>query len=719
MSSQESLQLRYQVEGKEQHVALADKLLIGRNQGCAIVLAESSVSSKHAAIVAKDDRWFIADLDSSNGIVSDGKKVKQLQLKAGVKFRIGSTAFLVSGAEDHAAGTAPAQSRAGTRKPAAKVAGGSDMVIQRSQIDNVDSGGSIALQTLVFIGILAILFYSSFDLLSDLAEDPNALQIPGDLFLGAGAFESDSSLSLLSATPGAVDMVLESGASASQGASWLEATGEPTEDGSLRLVWNKQFSVEAGQGVLVTASMKSAGFERYGLSVRWAEVSGADSTVIAEDYAVVRPRSGWSRIALESPAAIDDGFATATVSIIGLSDRKSRGSISVDQWVAKIVDMEKSETVLLTSQSDQQQVSILLDDRGVGQVIKGRLEMVSDLRMSLGAADGREKWGQILPLRKEPFVKGEDDSFRMGFELAEVGESAVIQQFVRAQSQRVDMSWTLQRSVPASLSFRIKSKRLGLGLSGFSSGVPVSSGLDKGQIDFIGDEFALGEGNQQVVLSLNKSARWFGFQNSQGDLVMTVDHGLVEAGGLLDMSISASSAREQENLDRVIQKLGQLVDQRRFGEASFTLANTREQMGWRDDLESRLAIFTDRISQEVAAVESQLAAVQEDIRRFPGSPAEGFLVEICEDAQERFKGLSIESQASRILQEIRGQSDLEEEKSQQNRVQAILLLANQAANSNRGELARFYYRHVIETSPESPAAAEAEQGLKLVEAKGI
>ena len=719
MSSQESLQLRYQVEGKEQHVALADKLLIGRNQGCAIVLAESSVSSKHAAIVAKDDRWFIADLDSSNGIVSDGKKVKQLQLKAGVKFRIGSTAFLVSGAEDHAAGTAPAQSRAGTRKPAAKVAGGSDMVIQRSQIDNVDSGGSIALQTLVFIGILAILFYSSFDLLSDLAEDPNALQIPGDLFLGAGAFESDSSLSLLSATPGAVDMVLESGASASQGASWLEATGEPAEDGSLRLVWNKQFSVEAGQGVLVTASMKSAGFERYGLSVRWAEVSGADSTVIAEDYAVVRPRSGWSRIALESPAAIDDGFATATVSIIGLSDRKSRGSISVDQWVAKIVDMEKSETVLLTSQSDQQQVSILLDDRGVGQVIKGRLEMVSDLRMSLGAADGREKWGQILPLRKEPFVKGEDDSFRMGFELAEVGESAVIQQFVRAQSQRVDMSWTLQRSVPASLSFRIKSKRLGLGLSGFSSGVPVSSGLDKGQIDFIGDEFALGEGNQQVVLSLNKSARWFGFQNSQGDLVMTVDHGLVEAGGLLDMSISASSAREQENLDRVIQKLGQLVDQRRFGEASFTLANTREQMGWRDDLESRLAIFTDRISQEVAAVESQLAAVQEDIRRFPGSPAEGFLVEICEDAQERFKGLSIESQASRILQEIRGQSDLEEEKSQQNRVQAILLLANQAANSNRGELARFYYRHVIETSPESPAAAEAEQGLKLVEAKGI
>ena len=487
----------------------------------------------------------------------------------------------------------------------------------------------------------------------------------------------------------------------------------------MRLSWNEPFRVKAGQGILVTASMKSVGYDRFGLSVRWAESSGPDSPIISEDFAVVRPRSGWSRIALESPAAIDDGFAHPTISVVGLSDRSNRGAISVDQWIAKIVDMEKSDGVVLASKSDQQQVSLLLDDRGVGQVTKGRLEMISDLRMALGTVNGQWKWGQILPLRKEPYVVGEDDSFRMGFELAEAGESAVIQQFVRAQTQRIDMSWTLQRAVPATCTFRIKNKRLGLGLSGFSNGVAVASGLQDGQIDFMGDEFALGEGSQQVVLSMNKPARWTGFTDSAGDLIVTIDHGLVEAGGVVDLAISASSAREQENLDRVILQLGQLIDERRFGEASVALASAREQMGWREDLESRLAVFSERISQEVDAIQSQLAAVQEDIRRFPGSPAEGFLVEICEDAQMRFTGLAVESQASRILQEIRGQSDREEEKSQLNKIQSILSLATEAAEASRGELARFYYQYVIKTSPGTPAAAEAEQGLKIVEAKGI
>ena len=258
-----------------------------------------------------------------------------------------------------------------------------------------------------------------------------------------------------------------------------------------------------------------------------------------------------------------------------------------------------------------------------------------------------------------------------------------------------------------------------MGLSGFSNGVAVVSGLQDGQIDFMGDEFALGEGSQQVVLSMNKPARWTGFTDSAGDLIVTIDHGLVEAGGVVDLAISASSAREQENLDRVILQLDQLIDERRFGEASVALASAREQMGWREDLESRLAVFSERISQEVDAIQSQLAAVQEDIRRFPGSPAEGFLGEICEDAQMRFTGLAVESQASRILQEIRGQSDREEEKSQLNKIQSILSLATEATEASRGELARFYYQYVIKTSPGTPAAAEAEQGLKIVEAKGI
>lgn len=716
MSSQGNLKLRFGNSDGDQSVPLVDKLLIGRHPGCQIVLAESSVSSKHAAVIAKGDRWFIADLDSSNGIVSDGQKVKQLQLKDGVQFRIGATAFTVTGATSASSNKAAS----GAAPKVTSSSAGGDLVIRRSSSgDQLTTGGSVALQTLVFIGILGILFYSSFDLLNNLASDPNAMEIQGDILVGFGAFEVPESASKFIPLGKDVEANLQSGDAAPQGGSWLEALGEPGADGSLRMLWEDQFLVEAGSGILMTASMKAVGFDRFGLSVRWSTNSTDESILISEDYAVVKPRSTWSRIALESPVPVGEKFYTATISIVGFSDRGGRGSLSVDQWVAKRVEMEPASGISLVSLSDQQQVGLQLDDRGVGQVTKDRLEMVSDLRMSLGTVSDRSPWGQLLPSRKEPFLVGEDGSFRMGFELDEMGESAVIQQFVRPQNQRLDMSWTVQRSVPALTAFRVKEKRLSLPLSGYMNGMLKLAGLEGDSFSFVGDEFALGEGSQQVVLILSRPAEWSGYRDSAGDLVVVINHGLLEAGGLVDLSISASSAREKETLDRIVQELDLLLDQRSFGEASQRLASAREQLGWRDDLESRLSSYDVRISDEISAVESQLQAVQEDIRRYPGSPAEGFLIEICTDAKLRFKGLAVETQAVRILNEIESQNSIQEEKAVLGKVQTLLLLAQKATDEERGELARFYYEHVLANSPGTDAAKEAEQGLKIIEAKGI
>ena len=61
------------------------------------------------------------------------------------------------------------------------------------------------------------------------------MEVAGDLFSGAGAFESEASVASLVSIPASVDLLIESGDSASQGESWLEATGEPVTDGSIRL----------------------------------------------------------------------------------------------------------------------------------------------------------------------------------------------------------------------------------------------------------------------------------------------------------------------------------------------------------------------------------------------------------------------------------------------------------------------------------------------------
>ncbi len=705
MSSLQKLILRYRDESGERQIPISDKMVIGRNPGCNIVLADGNVSGKHAAIVSKGDRWFVADLDSSNGVFVDGDKVKQAQLKSGDQFRIGSTVFAVS------AGVKSSQVVAD--------APGADLVVRRTNTENVEPGGSVALQTIVFIGILATLFYSSFDLLSNLAADPNAMQIPGDLLSGAGAFEADIPVESWIQHGDNIEVSQSGGSDAVQGERWLEISGDPAADGALRLIWSEHFSVKAGQGLLLTAAMKGLGFDRYGIAVRWTETSDEESPVITEQFSLVQQRSAWSRIALESPAAVSEGFASAQISVVGISSGSSRGSLLVDQWVAKIIDVDALPAFSLKNESDQQRVTVQLDNRGVSQILRGRLEMISNLRVALGEPR-MQPWGQLLPVRKETFVSGEDGSFRIGFELVEAGESAVVQQFGRAQDQRVDFSWSVQQTTPAMIVFRIKNKRLSLPILGFLDGIQVATEMTDGKFNFFGDEFSIGEGNQQVVLAMSESVNWSGNTDpDNGDLIVSADHGMLEAGGAIDLSISASSAREQETLNKILIDLDRLLSMRKEGDAYRLMQSARNQMGWRDDLDSRMKVYQNRLDAEISAIKAQLKAVQDDIRRYPGSPAENFLVEICKEAQVRFAGLDISDTADQILSEIDSLQDVQEEKSALGKLQTLLSLAEKAVDEERGELARFYYQHVIDSSPDSEAASEAEQGIKIVEAKGI
>jgi len=59
---------------------LKDDNVIGRQPDCSIVLAEESISRKHARVYCKDDRYFVQDLGSTNGTFVNGKLIEQAEI---------------------------------------------------------------------------------------------------------------------------------------------------------------------------------------------------------------------------------------------------------------------------------------------------------------------------------------------------------------------------------------------------------------------------------------------------------------------------------------------------------------------------------------------------------------------------------------------------------------------------------------------------------------
>ena len=63
------LRLRWAVQGRDEILPLAaDELRIGRGTENEVVLADFSVSRRHAVIRKESGSWFVQDLMSTNGI---------------------------------------------------------------------------------------------------------------------------------------------------------------------------------------------------------------------------------------------------------------------------------------------------------------------------------------------------------------------------------------------------------------------------------------------------------------------------------------------------------------------------------------------------------------------------------------------------------------------------------------------------------------------------
>jgi hypothetical protein len=72
-----------------------DEVLIGRHPGCDVVLAEATVSRRHAQLRFRDGHWILHDLGSTNGTAVNGQRVMRCQLRPGDLLRLGERRLVV------------------------------------------------------------------------------------------------------------------------------------------------------------------------------------------------------------------------------------------------------------------------------------------------------------------------------------------------------------------------------------------------------------------------------------------------------------------------------------------------------------------------------------------------------------------------------------------------------------------------------------------------
>jgi Protein of unknown function (DUF3662)/FHA domain len=65
--------------------------VIGRSRDCDIVLGDSNVSRRHAEVRPSDDGWTIVDLDSTNGVTVNGRRIRgSAPLLGGERIELGT-----------------------------------------------------------------------------------------------------------------------------------------------------------------------------------------------------------------------------------------------------------------------------------------------------------------------------------------------------------------------------------------------------------------------------------------------------------------------------------------------------------------------------------------------------------------------------------------------------------------------------------------------------
>ena len=80
----------------ERHEIGKRRIVLGRSKDADVQVADPNVSRRHAELRQEGATYWLIDLDSTNGVEVNGKRVKRLKLEDGTRFTLGSTEIAFS-----------------------------------------------------------------------------------------------------------------------------------------------------------------------------------------------------------------------------------------------------------------------------------------------------------------------------------------------------------------------------------------------------------------------------------------------------------------------------------------------------------------------------------------------------------------------------------------------------------------------------------------------
>jgi hypothetical protein len=84
------------VDGTRHEVA-GSRALLGRSKECDIRISDPNVSRRHAEVRQEGSTYWVVDLDSTNGVLVNGRREKRAKLGDGDKITLGSTDIVFNG----------------------------------------------------------------------------------------------------------------------------------------------------------------------------------------------------------------------------------------------------------------------------------------------------------------------------------------------------------------------------------------------------------------------------------------------------------------------------------------------------------------------------------------------------------------------------------------------------------------------------------------------
>ena len=114
------------------------RLVIGRDEGCNLVLDDSKVSRRHAYLQELDGGVEVGDLGSSNGTFVNGRRIERpVTLAPGDSLRIGTSSMRIEAAAGAGAGTEPAAAAPASddRSRIRRMVSGDSSVIRRLRLE--------------------------------------------------------------------------------------------------------------------------------------------------------------------------------------------------------------------------------------------------------------------------------------------------------------------------------------------------------------------------------------------------------------------------------------------------------------------------------------------------------------------------------------------------------------------------------------------------------